>query len=101
MVGDPQPADHREADRVGEQVDLLADQKLCQIWLPLGDQQTQHEQGDGDREHSVAEGDDPVELHPGLVAVSGLTARDLVEAASALFGHPLRYGQGRQNPADR
>ena len=101
VMGDPQPADHREADRIGEQVGLLAEQGLREVGLTLGDQEPQHQQRDRDREDAVAEGNDPVELDSRLVAVAGLAPGDLVEAASALCGHPHRYGQERENPPEQ
>jgi hypothetical protein len=63
-VDDPEPADHREADPVGEEVLALTPERVGEAFaVQVGRYvQIEDEQRDRDREDAVAEGDDPREL---------------------------------------
>ena len=73
VVDEPEAADHGEADRVGEEVPPLFQQRFAEI--VVGDSglhpQLQDQQRDRDREDAVAEGDDARELNLVLVPLLG------------------------------
>jgi hypothetical protein len=70
---DPKAADHREAERVRQQILPLVPERVGEVVAGdvLRHLEIEHQQRDRDREDAVAEGDDPRELDLVLVAVAG------------------------------
>jgi hypothetical protein len=67
-----------------------------------GNGEPQHAERDRDREDTVAERDDAVELDLGLIAVAGAAAGDRIEPLALgglIHSHDARYVRGRRNPA--
>jgi hypothetical protein len=73
VVGDPELPDHQEADHEAQHLgpqrpDLVRQPAAALREVDLG-RQRQHQQGDDDGEHGVAEEDEPLQAHRALVGV--------------------------------